>query len=216
VSNSAMPGPAGPSGHSGERAIRTPPASAFDPRTIERPDELLLRYYTIQSLFGLIFFPIIFIPLWIRYTTLRYRFDDEGVGMSVGLLFKRETYLTYRRIQDIHVSRGLIQRWIGLTTVSIQTASGSSTPELTIEGIRNPDELRDWLYRRMRGSGAGQEHVDRSSAPAGAPASPNLGNGASLAGTTPGSSPDDEVLALLHEIRDELRSLRSARAERTS
>lgn len=192
-------------------------AAAFNPRSIERPDELLLRYYAIQSLFGLIFFPIIFIPLWIRYTTLRYRFDDEGVGMSVGLLFKRETYLTYRRIQDIHVSRGLIQRWLGLTTVSIQTASGSSTPELTIEGIRDPDQLRDWLYRRMRGSGAGHEETHATSPHLGphlGPSAPSSSTSGAHAGHLANSA--DEVLALLQEIRDEVRSLRSARSERTS
>ncbi len=71
--------------------------------------------------------------------------------MRWGVLFQREVLLTYRRIQDIHVTRDLIQRWLGLATVSIQTASGSSSPEMKIEGILQAEELRDYLYQKMRG-----------------------------------------------------------------
>lgn len=159
------------------------PASGFDPRAITRPDPRLMSYYTALSLLSLIFFPITFIPLLIRYRTLRYRFDDDGVGMSVGLLFRRETHLTYRRIQDIHVTRGLLQRWFGLATVEVQTASGSSAAELVIEGMLEPDRLRDWLYARMRGSHGEPETSDEPAAD------------------------DDEPLALLREIRDELRRI---------
>lgn len=153
----------------------------FDPTTVTRPDPRLMTYYLITAAFTLIGFPFVIIPLWIRYHTIRYRFDGEGVGMSVGILFKRETYLTYRRIQDIHVTRGIVQRWLGLANVAVQTASGSSGSEMTIEGVADPDGLRDWLYTKMRGV---------HEAPA-ASASP----------------PDDEALLLLREIRDELRRI---------
>ena len=75
-------------------------------------------------------------PLFFKYETLKYRFDESGVSMSWGLLWRREIHLTYRRIQDIHLTRGLIQRWMGLATVAIQTASGSSGPEMSIEELR--------------------------------------------------------------------------------
>jgi putative membrane protein len=155
-----------------------------DPRAITRPDDSLLTYYVLVSLCALIAFPIVFIPLFIRFKTLRYEFDDEGVKMSWGFFFRREVYLTYRRIQDIHVNRNLVERWMGLAKVPIQTASGTSGPTMKIEGIRNPEPLRDFLYERMRGA---REET-----------------GAVL----PGGSPQDEALTLLTEIRDELRNLR--------
>lgn len=132
--------------------------AAFDARSIERPDPKLWTYYIIVSLMTLVAAPIMLVALYIRYHTLRYRFDDEGLAMSVGFLFKREVYLTYRRIQDIHVSRGIIQRYLGLATISLQTASGSSTAEMQIEGVLQPDELRDWIYARMRGSALAPSH----------------------------------------------------------
>lgn len=39
--------------------------------------------------------------------------------MSWGILFPREVHLTYRRIQDIHLTRNVLQRWMRLDTVGI-------------------------------------------------------------------------------------------------
>lgn len=160
----------------------------FDPSTITRPIPELLRYYILTTALGtFLIIPITVIallPRFFKYHTLRYRFDDEGISMAWGVLFRREINLTYRRIQDIHVTRNLFQRWMGLATVAIQTASGSAGPEMSIEGILQVDELRDFLYSKMRGARGEKEPDDETAAPA------------------------DEALGLLREIRDELAALR--------
>ena len=119
---------------------------------VRRPERTLLVYYVLQSIAtgpGL----IVLLPLrWFRYHTLRYAFDDEGVTVRWGLLFRREVSLTYARIQDIHLVSNLIERWLGLGRVQIQTASGQAGAEMTIEGLRDCDGVRDELYRRMRGA----------------------------------------------------------------
>ena len=81
-------------------------------------------------------------------------------------------------------------RPLGLATVSIQTAAGSSTPEITIEGVLEAEALRDFLYTKMRGvrdatrpSAAMPEHVST------------------------GQAHEDEALTLLTEIRDSLQRL---------
>jgi putative membrane protein len=84
--------------------------SNFDPRQIERPDPSLLKYYIISALLTGPGFLVLILPLIFKYETLRYRFNDEGMSMSWGILFRHEIYLTYRRIQDIHLTRNLIQR----------------------------------------------------------------------------------------------------------
>lgn len=149
----------------------------------ERPEPALWKLYVIRSLLtgpGLV---VVLPLLFFRYRTLRYRLDDEGVHMKVGVLFRREVNLTYARIQDIHVRSGFIQRWLGLADLLIQTASGSAGAELTIEGFHNTEEIRDFLYRRMRGA---------------------------KEGPSPGGEPslDAEATRLLLEIRDELRATR--------
>jgi putative membrane protein len=155
----------------------------FDPFTLTRPAPVLLRYYLIIALFSTVAFPAVFLPLFFRYHTLRFHFDDEGLSVKWGILFRREVLLTYRRIQDIHLTRNLLQRWMGLATVEIQTASGNAAATMKIEGVLEAEALRDFLYHQMRGA----RHDE--------PAEPH-------------AVPADEALTLLREIRDEIRSLR--------
>ncbi len=124
----------------------------FDPRSIERPDPRLMRYYFFASLFAGPAFPIALLSMYCRYITLRYKFDADGVSMSYGVLFKKQVNLTYRRLQDIHLTHNLLQRWMGLATISLQTASGTAGAEMMIEGVLEAEKLRDFLYARMRGA----------------------------------------------------------------
>jgi uncharacterized membrane protein YdbT with pleckstrin-like domain len=128
-----------------------------------RPEPQLLTLYILTSLFTLVAAPIVFIPLYFRYQTLRYRFDDDGIHASWGIIFRREVSLTYARIQDIHLRRGLFERWLGIGSVQIQTASGSSSAELVIEGIKSFNEVRDFLYEKMRGAKHPQKKQDDES-----------------------------------------------------
>ena len=162
----------------------------FDPRRITRPCSGLLVYYFVICLFTGPVLVLTFPPLLLKYLTLSYRFDERGVAMRWGVLFRREIYLSYRRIQDIHLTRNIAQRWMGLASVALQTASGSAAPEMTIEGIRQYEALRDYLYAEMRGARGEPVPSVRSD-----------GDG-------------DEALALLTEIRDLLRTLRSGGAVR--
>jgi hypothetical protein len=60
-------------------------APRFDPSSITRPDQRLLKYYVIVSLLTLVAFPVTMVALYIKFRTLRYRFDDEGVWRRQGL-----------------------------------------------------------------------------------------------------------------------------------
>jgi putative membrane protein len=133
---------------------------------IRRPSPQLLWQYLVHSLAGFVMAPLIFVPLFFRYHTLRYHFDQEGIRASWGILFRKEIFLTYARIQDIHVTRGLLERWLGIGTVQVQTASASSGAELSIVGLTQYEEVRDFLYGRMRGVHA------HDGAPALAPGAP--------------------------------------------
>lgn len=157
---------------------------------IERPSSKLLVVYFIQSAMALLAFPMVFVPLWFKYLTLKYKFDDEGINASWGLIWKRQVYLTYGRIQDIHVSRGLVERWLNLATVDIQTASGSATAELSIVGLHEFDQIRDFLYSKMRGFKSDDAKPTESV-----------------------EDNDTEALALLREIRDEIKKLKQPGSE---
>ena len=154
--------------------------------SLERPHRSLWTYYVIRAILT---GPAVIVTLpylFFRYHTLRYRLDEEGIHMKVGLLFRSEVNITYARIQDIHLKSGLLQRWLGLANVEIQTAAGSSDSEVVIEGFKEFEAIRDFLYTRMRGYQAKKTAV---AAPA---------------------STDSEVVSLLLAIRDELQRTREA------
>lgn len=118
---------------------------------IQRPEPALLIYYLLISFFAAVAFPVLFIPLYFRYHTLKYRFDDQGVFMSYGVLFRREMQLTYARMQDIHLSQNVLERWLHIGTVTVQTAGAGEGGNLAISGVKDFEKIRDYLYARMRG-----------------------------------------------------------------
>jgi uncharacterized membrane protein YdbT with pleckstrin-like domain len=120
-------------------------------QSITRPHPRLLRQYVLQALLSGPLSPLLLVILYFRYKTMEYRFDEHGVSKRYGILIRREVNLTYARIQDIHLSSGPIQRWLGLCDVQVQTASGNAGAELVIEGLLEYEAIRDFLYTRMRG-----------------------------------------------------------------
>jgi putative membrane protein len=127
------------------------PVEAARIHALTRPDDKLWTLYIIYAILSNVFFPFAIFPLYFHFKTLRYRFDEEGVAVSYGLLWRKETYLTYARIQDIHVTRNIFERWLGIGTVEIQTASGSASATESITGVREYNEIRNYLYAHMRG-----------------------------------------------------------------
>jgi putative membrane protein len=158
---------------------------------IERPHRHLLWLYVIRAVLTGPGFFVAMPLLFFRYETMRYRFDAEGIHMRWGILFRRQINLTYARIQDIHLTSGFIQRWLGLADIKIQTASGSSGAEMTLEGLMQFETVRDFLYTRMRG------YRDRMPAAHQEPDHAAAGDGG-------------HVAALLREAIDELRATRIA------
>lgn len=174
-----------------------PAAAAADERVraIRRPHPRLLRYYVLFALITGPAFPFVFGFFYIRYRSLRYRFDDEGVTMSWGGLFKREISLTYSRIQDIHLRSNAVERWLGLSRLLVQTASGSSKAEMKVEGLLELSAVRNFMYSRMRGARSGR--VARNDAVGNAVVSPAAGDEAALAST-------------LREVAAEVAAIRAA------
>lgn len=168
-----------------------PDAAAI--HAIERPHSNLLTYYFLSLL---VFPPLLLIAgpyFYFRYHTMRYRFTADGISMSWGILFRREVIVQYARIQDIHLRSNFLERWLGLARILVQTASGSGSAEMTIEGLREFEAVRDFLYHRMRGV---KDH------PVAAP-------------TVVAPAPESgELAAALRETAAELRALREELARR--
>lgn len=139
-----------------------------------------MTYYVLKALATTFGFPVMMPILYFRYQTMRYRFDAEGIHLRWGILFRHEIVLNYSRIQDIHLRSNFVERALGLARIEIQTAAGGSNAEMVLEGLADPEGMRDFLYSRMRGA--------RDTPAAAAPA--------------------DSLAAVLAEIAGELRAIR--------
>jgi membrane protein YdbS with pleckstrin-like domain len=155
---------------------------------IERPHPNLMTYYALSSLLAGPFFLVPLVVLSFRYHTMRYRFDEHGVSMRWGILFRREVSLAYARIQDIHLTSNIVERWLGLAQVKLSTASGSASAEMTVEGRPDYELVRDFLYSRMRGLPE-------------APAAHSRGPGS-------GDASPDSVVSALRQVSEDLRAVR--------
>lgn len=179
--------------------VKTPPDddAIF---ALERPHPRLWTYSWLTLLAFPPALPFLILPRWFRYHTLRYQFTPERISMSWGLLFRREIIVHYARIQDIHLRSNVVERWLGLAKVLVQTASGSAAAELTLEGLPDGEAVRDFLYSKMRGV------KDQAPPAPTAPASP----------PATGADAARELAAALRETADELRALREELARRGS
>jgi membrane protein YdbS with pleckstrin-like domain len=172
------------------------------PATLQ-PHGNLLKYYLLTALLFGPGFVIAVFPLFMRYRTLRYEVDAEGITMRWGVLFRREVSLTYARIQDIRLSSNVVERWLGLARVQLQTASGSASAEMTIEGIRDADGMRDFLYSRMRGVADGRAGAGPARKPAVTPAAVSAPGDAAM-----GADELARLVVTLQAVADEVRALR--------
>ena len=91
-----------------------------------------------------------------------------------------------------------VERWLNLARIDVQTASGSSGAEMTLEGLLEFEAIRDYLYTRMRGG-----HEQRRGAIRAEPGSARL------------DAPVlDELSETLRGVTAELRALRKTLADR--
>lgn len=169
-------------------------AQTLDLSAMERPDPRLLTCYLLGALLVPPAFPFVAVYLYCRYHTLRYRFDESGISMRWGILFRHEIVLNYARIQDIQIRANLLERWLGLARIELQTAAGSAGAEMTLEGFSNYEPIRDFLYSRMRGARGGE------------PAAATAAGGGAEAGAAGGSA--GELAGVLREVAAEVRALR--------
>lgn len=175
----------------------TPPVNDAAILALERPHPNLFTYYWVSLLLFPPLLPFVILPAWFRYHTMRYTFTDEGISMRWGILFRREIIVNYARIQDIHLRSNILERWLGLSRVLVQTASGNAGAEMTLEGLKEFEAVRDFLYARMRGV---------KEAP---PAHPGR------VAPQPDVNANQELTVTLQEVARELRGIRLALESRS-
>jgi membrane protein YdbS with pleckstrin-like domain len=104
-----------------------------------------------------LFILIILVSLWISwyYDALAYTFTTNEIVWRRGVWFRRTGIVPYNRITNIDLIQGPLMRWVGVSTLKVQTAgysapSGASS-EIRIEGTDQPEDLRSLIMGFVRG-----------------------------------------------------------------
>ena len=100
---------------------------------------------------------IIAITLWwigAYHRSIRYRFTAFEILWERGVWFRRSGSVPYRRITAITITRGPVYRFLGISRLTIQTdgnaSDTASAADLKIDGIAEPELLRDFIMMRMQ------------------------------------------------------------------
>jgi membrane protein YdbS with pleckstrin-like domain len=85
---------------------------------------------------------------YLRTRAYRIDFGPQGIALQMGVLSRSHETLIYAKIQDIIIRRSVLERLLGLSTVTIQNSMGQ--PE-HIPGLKASmaESVRDELLRRL-------------------------------------------------------------------
>lgn len=83
-----------------------------------------LKIFIIVFIIGLIIIPfILYLYLILTIKNYHYEFGEKLINLKQGIIEKSERHFPYGRIQNINLSQSLINKLLGLASISIETAS---------------------------------------------------------------------------------------------
>ena len=85
----------------------------------------------------------------VRKWSLSYRLTNHRLFTTRGLLSRRHDELELIRVDDVSVRQGLFQRIAGVGTISL-LSTDASNPQLNLEGVAAPLELKELLRAQVR------------------------------------------------------------------
>ena len=98
------------------------------------------------------------------YNRWFYEFTDNQLRKEKGIIWKKYSNIPYERIQNVDITRGIIARILGFSTVNIQTAGFSYSPRgglgsegyIPALGIQEAENIREFLMKKISKKGRSQ------------------------------------------------------------
>ena len=122
-----------------------------------------------------------FIPFWITvyigliivvgemyarmaYNRWFYEFTPDQLIFERGIIWKKYTNIPYERIQNVDITRGIVARILGFSTVNIQTAGFSYTPNrnafaegyIPAVSVEEAEKIREFVIKKVSKKGRSQ------------------------------------------------------------
>lgn len=91
------------------------------------------------------------------YNRWFYEFTDTNLKLERGIIWKKYSNIPYERIQNVDITRGIIARIIGFSTLNIQTAGYSmggkggiySEGYIPAVDVNEAEKIRDFLMKKI-------------------------------------------------------------------
>lgn len=93
------------------------------------------------------------------YRNWKYEFTEDSLKIEKGIIVKRYKSIPYDRVQNVDVTRGILARIIGFSTIDIQTAGysmyatqgrmGPSEGHLPAVSKEHAEEIREFLVKKI-------------------------------------------------------------------
>ena len=86
------------------------------------------------------------------YRSLCYEVQDDEVVVNAGIWTKSVKHVPYRTVTNMQVKRDVVDRWLGIGTLNIQTAgmSGQTGAEERLVGLSNVQEVYELVAEELR------------------------------------------------------------------
>lgn len=128
---------------------------------------------------------VVIFVVWTRlyYATMAYELHDDELRWKRGVWFRTTGIVPYNRITNLDLRQGPVMRWLGISSIAVQTAgySGQAVPEIRIEAVEHAEELRELLRSAVRScSGSGDGTGSGVSRPVQVPDTPVASVGTSM------------------------------------
>lgn len=109
-------------------------------KSLVLPNSFVLAWFLTQRnwlLIGIlvgIWVMLIFVVAFVRYWRFRFKLAPNSISVREGVLKERQLDLEFERIRAVNYKRGIVDRALGLTGISFDTA-GSGEAEATIPAV---------------------------------------------------------------------------------
>ena len=156
--------------------------------------------------------PVTYAAVRLEFELRWYIVTDRSLRIRSGLVSMQETTMSFANLQQVSVSQGPVQRYLGIADVQVESAGGGggepghkrddSLHTGIFHGVNNANEIRDLILERLRlfrqaGLGDPDDHHQAAASAAHSPAAANQIASA-------------DALAAAKELLVETRALRTA------
>lgn len=110
---------------------------------------------------------IIIIEIYARmsYNRWFYEIGQDSIRLERGIIWKRYSNVPYERVQNVDITRGIIARICGFSTLMIQTAGYSAVARggygSSVEGYipavssQEAEKIREYVLKKIKGKNSG-------------------------------------------------------------